>query len=438
MLAALNLASTAMLGGEAYSLAALLSAGDSIASQLRQGACYRLVSTDPAHGWLAVLATVLADAKLICDPAAASTTDASAIEPFVAAGLTALQAPPREKRASEELARRLVAGLSSPEPRLALATSGSTGAPTMVWKSWQVLCGEALGLSDFYPWPADDRAGPLVSLVTPIHIYGLLHSLLLPLVTGRSIVQLSDVTLGPSPAEQAALSGQACALLVITPASWPRARELMTALPVAVLVSSAGAFGSQRQAQLRATASPELAAFEIYGSTETGGIAWQDLLAFAGFKAFSAVTLQLAPDGPATVHSPYIFPSGEAVLQDELEPWGKGFRVLGRRDQVFKYGGTRHSLSAVAQELARAADLPVERVVCDFQWGSDLPKGGVLWGFVELPELAGDVREKFLAEQGRKGTRLPFPDEILALPKLPRTPLGKVSLAALRQLRHRG
>lgn len=427
-----------VIGGQSWRLGHLLAMTETLFPE--PPATIRVGGGDPLACWLGVLYALRHGCRLILG--AGFTAEAAEVR------LPAGQQPTAEQQpfatpASADLIATLNGSLNSTEPRVALATSGSTGEPTLVWKSWQVLAAEAASLSQFYHSPATGAPQPsaekIISLVPPIHIYGLLHGILLPLISGRALIQVADVSLGLSPAEQARLSQNDNALLVTTPASWSRARQLIAAGQVATLVSSAGAFGEKRHLELvAAVADRPVAAYELYGSTETGGLAWQDLLRFDGFTPFPEVTITHAAEG-ASAHSPYIYPDGRWLLQDRLaaEPGGK-FRVLGRRDRVFKYGGKRYSLAAVAARLAAAAGLEPAQVVCDFEEGADRAKGGRLWAYLEMGSETSEqaslveLRTRFLA---LGEPPLPFPDKLVALAELPRTALGKVSLAELRKLR---
>lgn len=432
-----------MIGGRWYSLATLLALAEkalaqeaekALAQEAHKPQAIAVTSAEPLTCWLAVLFALRHGGELILGDLPypdAITLPAPADCPE----LQESQAP--QKKPPATLLAQLSAGLNSPERRVALATSGSTGEPKLVWKSWQVLAAEAASLSRFYerhlPQPDPGRQAAIVSLVPALHIYGLLHSILLPLISGRPVIQVADVSLGLSPAEQSGLAQeQSQPWLVATPASWSRAEQLIAAGQVSALVSSAGAFGQKRHQQLTAAvAGRPFAAVELYGSTETGGLGWQDLLSFTGFTAFAEVRLTFSPDG-TTAHSPYIFPAGQWPLQDRLAPGPDGrFQVLGRKDQVFKYGGKRYSLQAIAKRLAAAAAIEPTRVICDFDQVAELPKGGVLWGYIAADIDEAQLKANYLA----LGQDLPFPGRLLAVAELPRTALGKVSLAQLKKLR---
>lgn len=437
-----------MIGGRVLSLDQLLAmAADLEREVLRShGSGIRPIAvtgSDPLSCWLAALCALGSGRQLILG----SAGEGNAIPwPHWPKETADLAIPPTQASAPSTMTQtmaRIRANLGSALPQVALATSGSTGEPTLVWKSWQVLAAEALCLSRFYP----KSRGPIVSLVPPQHIYGLLHSILLPLWSQRPVIQVGDVSLGLCPREQDALAkvsaaGQGSgALLVTTPASWSRAEQLITSGQVSAMVSSAGAFGEKRHHQLqRIAAGRDFRAVEIYGSTETGGLAWQDLMTLGGFTPFPDVSLSFsgADAECAIAHSPYIYPEGRWQLEDRLAKAQDGrFRVLGRRDQVFKYGGKRYSLRTVAAKLAAAAEVDPAQVVCDFEKDEDLPKGGILWGFIGAAADEALLRARYLDRDSsqEQSQGLPYPDRLLLLTELPRSAVGKVSMAELRRLR---
>src|SRR6185503_9046762 len=90
------------------------------------------------------------------------------------------------------------------------------------------------------------------------------------------------------------------------------------------------------------------APLEVYGSTETGGIAWRaqrEGADGADWTPFPGMALETDRDGALRLRSPYL-PDGEwLTLGDaaELLPGGR-FRLKGRLDRVAKIEGKRVSL----------------------------------------------------------------------------------------------
>jgi hypothetical protein len=103
---------------------------------------------------------------------------------------------------------------------------------------------------------------------------------------------------------------------------------------------------------------------EIYGSTETGGIAWRrqkDLGTATPWTPLPGVGIALNGAGCLTVRAPHI--SGEDWYQTEdragLESDAARFHLGGRADRVVKVEGKRLSLTSVERHLA-SSDLVEE------------------------------------------------------------------------------
>jgi acyl-coenzyme A synthetase/AMP-(fatty) acid ligase len=242
-------------------------------------------------------------------------------------------------------ARPLQADASPGSELLRIFTGGSTGAPQLWSKTAANLFGEALFLADRYAFSEQDR---ILATVPPCHIYGLLFSVVLPLVAGAAVVGAT-----PSFPHEivCAAAAHKATVLVSVPAHYRILQDRNMALRLAF--SSAGmldaadneAFCRQHPAGIT----------EVYGSTETGGIATRNRAQGEEcFTPFATIDWRIRRSR-LRVRSPYISPElpldseGCFLTNDRAEACGTaGFLLKGRMDAVAKVGGKRVDLAEIA------------------------------------------------------------------------------------------
>jgi acyl-coenzyme A synthetase/AMP-(fatty) acid ligase len=236
-------------------------------------------------------------------------------------------------------------------------TSGTTGDPKAVPKDLAQLDAEVSMLEAAF----GERlgSGPMVGTVPHYHIYGCLFRILWPLATGRPF--LCEPCGEPAGFRQAMAQAPA---LISSPAHLSRLPSLMelSELPAfpCVVFSSGGPL--DRKDALAWRRWVPAGVVEIYGSTESGGIAWrcQDEDAESSlWTPLADVALTLAPDGALVVASFRAGP-GPLRMEDLAEPASGGrFRLLGRLDRTIKLEEKRVSLPEL--EAALEAHPLVER-----------------------------------------------------------------------------
>lgn len=223
-------------------------------------------------------------------------------------------------------------------------TGGSTGSPQIWSKTGTNLFGEAMYLASKFKVTEKDC---ILATVPPLHIYGLLFSVILPLVSGARVV--AQVPSFPGEITEA-VRNHGATLLVSVPAHYRVLAD--TSLGLRMAFSSAGMLAQEdNEAFSRAN---RAGVTEIYGSTETGGIATRNRLAGEEFfTAFTTIDWKIVKDCLA-VHSPYIsqgltvdedgyYRSGDRI---EIEKDGT-FSLLGRADHITKVGGKRVDLEEI-------------------------------------------------------------------------------------------
>jgi acyl-coenzyme A synthetase/AMP-(fatty) acid ligase len=234
-----------------------------------------------------------------------------------------------------------------PEGRhvVTLWTSGSTGAPQRYPKTAGQILGEALLLPRLFGIGPGAR---IVATVPAHHIYGLLFGVLAPLAAGGALGRTSPLH---AEAVAAALRGAGATHLVSSPAHL-HGLLVLDALPrLDRAFSSGGALASDVRGRLASRLG--LSVVEIYGSTETGGVAHRDE-ADGPWIRFPGVEVSIGDDGRLRVESPFLPPGSPRpfVPGDLAEPAGAGaFRLLGRSDGVVKVAGKRVALAEVEARL---------------------------------------------------------------------------------------
>jgi len=234
--------------------------------------------------------------------------------------------------------------------RLEFWTSGSTGEPKGVAKDLAQLDAEVAMLERMFGHLL--TAGPVAGTVPHHHIYGCLFRILWPLASGRPFL---CEPCGEPGALRRALAQPLAATLVASPAHLSRLPALVDlgALPVppAVVFSSGGPLrGADALVWNRWVPGGVV---EIYGSTESGGIAWrsQDPAPESGlWTPLDDVALSF--EDPALVVASLRAGAAPLRMEDAAEPAGGGrFRLLGRLDRTVKLEEKRVSLPELERAL---------------------------------------------------------------------------------------
>lgn len=245
-------------------------------------------------------------------------------------------------------------------PALVVYTSGSTGAPTPIGKYLSQLSAEVAALERQFG--AALGTADVIATVSHQHIYGLLFRILWPLAEGRAIHAARHEfpeTLAP------ALGTRPCILLgspahlkrLPTHLDWRGAAHMLRAV-----FSSGGML--EQGASTHVAGLLGQAPIEVYGSSESGGVAWRQRKAAEGGEAWmplAEVRWRLNDAGALEVASPFAGTDGWLALADRAEDAGAGrFLLCGRADRIVKIEEKRISLDAlesalVATGLAREA-----------------------------------------------------------------------------------
>ena len=319
---------------------------------------------------------------------------------------------------------------------LAVHTSGSSGEPLSIAKSLAQLDAEVQTLQAAFGAQLDAR-GParVLATVSHQHIYGLLFHALWPLAAGR-VLQAERL---PYPESMAAQLGGGPTVLVTSPAHLKR-------LPEALDWSAArsglvGIFSSGGPLPLEAAASASAllghSPIEVFGSSETGGIAWRQRAIHGDrWAPLPGVEWQAVEDGHLAVRSRHLADDAWYTTADTIEPDGDGFLLRGRADRIVKIEEKRISLTAMEQALVAGGDLAEARVIA-------LPGDRPRLAVVGVPSAAGRawlyrgkrmLNDRLRAQLLQVVERVALPRRFRYLDQLPVNAQGKTPLSTLHAL----
>ncbi|MDT8447404.1 MAG: AMP-binding protein [bacterium] len=318
---------------------------------------------------------------------------------------------------------------------LRLFTSGTTGEPKGVDKKLSQLADEVAAQESVFGDQGGN--GAVFSTVSHQHIYGLLFRLLWPLCAGRPFARKAHFY-----PEELIADLSPGALLISGPAHLKRIPQLIEWSDLAavdpLIFSSGGPLPSERAEQYRSKLGR--APIEMFGSTETGGVAWRQVQAEDPeplWTPLPQVETQLDSAGMLVVRSPYVsLEPGQTwlVMGDRAEITPMGLRLLGRGDRIVKIEEKRLSLPEMEARLE--ACVWVERAWLVPLEGSRLRLGAALVASEaaakrlaagEEKALIGELKE-YLAGYYEAILR---PRTWIWLEQFPLDPQGKIDRLAL-------
>lgn len=323
-------------------------------------------------------------------------------------------------------------GATSPEAELVIFTSGSSGEPKAIHKQYRQLLNELDTLEQAFGQrlTADTV---FAGTVSHQHIYGLLFRLLWPLASGRPLVseQLQD------PLSLLTRAQSQPTVWVASPAHLKRLRHDLpwhNTPPLQAIFSSGGPL--PRDIALQMAQQHLQPVTEVYGSSETGGIAWRCQQPEGNsWTPLPGIRLQ-TEHNRTTLSSPHLPDDQPYTLDDQIDAELDGRFQLGpRKDSIVKIEGKRLSLNTLRSALNSTEWVAEAEVI-------ELPDQRL--GAIVVLTAAGN---RALAEQGRRvlsqtlrAHLAPHVDAV-GLPRrwrfvgrLPETPQGKRPLAQLQAL----
>lgn len=325
---------------------------------------------------------------------------------------------------------------------LVVYTSGSTGQAQAIPKQLGQMANEVATLEALFG--ATVGQADVVATVSHQHIYGLLFKVLWALCAGRPVHAGSAFF----PEDLQRMAGNRPWLLLSSPAHLKRLPGQATqpdARQLRAIFSSGGPLPPEaaRDAARLLGQRP----LEIYGSSETGGIAWRqpdsDLLQrLEHWQAMPGVSVRIGAEGELEVRSPHLPDNGWFSMADRavlVEDTPAAFELRGRSDRIVKLEEKRISLTRIEQLLAASPLVEEVRVI--------VHQGRRARQFVAAFVVPTAQGHALLAAQGKLALNAALKStlagaiEAIALPRLwrylqalPVNPQGKVTLSALTAL----
>ena len=236
------------------------------------------------------------------------------------------------------------AALSPESIRLILFTSGSSGTPKAIHKTLDQLSVEVEILQSL--WGEQIPHSRIESTVSHQHIYGLLFRVLWPLCAGNPFARHSLEF-----PEQITHHANQDTVLVSSPALLKRLTEEHKPTKLRCIFSSGGPlpFAAANHAEELFSYRP----IEVFGSTETGGIAYrQQMTEQTPWSLFPKVEAELNHENCLRLRSAHIDPAGWYQTADECEFVSENQFVLkGRTDRIIKVEEKRVSLVEVEKRV---------------------------------------------------------------------------------------
>ena len=340
---------------------------------------------------------------------------------------------------------------------VAFRTSGSTSQPKTIVKTFESLAKE---VSFHRSRLSIDADTVFLSTVEPDHMYGMLWRVMLPASTAGRIDP--EIILTPE-SLITKMDAAKKVFFVTTPSFLKRfcayAEQYDVPQNCVEIITSGALLDAETSAATKRVFG--VAPLEIFGSTETGGVAWRrqggsrcrtlgDRVLPQGdesrvsydWTVFDPVKVKVDAEGRLVVRSPFSF-QRNFVMGDgvELAPDRRHFKLLGRRDRLVKIAEQRVSLPEMEEKMKQLDGIDdVALVALEGERGTYL-------GAVVVLDATRDVATsvtmgaKILALRKRLIPIFPkgsVPKRYRFVSELPRNAQGKVQVSALRDLMARG
>jgi len=302
-------------------------------------------------------------------------------------------------------------------------TSGSTGKSKTIVKTFESLAREVAMHRAFYR-NAGIRDARFIATIDPSHMYGTLWRTLLPKAMDCECDP--EIVLSPE-SLLAKMHEGGRVFLVTTPSFLDRFTAYADQYDVpknCVEIVTSGALLTKDVSD-RTERVFGIAPRQIFGSTETGGVAWRR--GDGEWQVFDPVSVRLE-DGRLAVKSPFSFRRGWYAMGDgaELLEGGRTFRLLGRMDRLVKINEERVNLAEMEDKVRALGFKDAALAVLNGERGPFL--GCVVAGGDPVPAL--EMRKRLLPAFP-KGT---VPRKFRFVRALPRNAQGKVLASEIARL----
>ncbi len=320
--------------------------------------------------------------------------------------------------------------------QLVIYTSGSSGAPQALPKRLSQLLAEVSALESVF----GERIGSseVFATVSHQHIYGLLFKILLPLATRRTFVSVGaeypeEIVAQCIARATTIISGPAHLKRLPTNLDWHRAQP-----NVCAVFSSGGPLTLDNAVTVESIMGS--APIEVYGSSESGGVAWRRRSQGIdrAWTPLPGVQVKTTADERIAVQSRHLPDSEWFTLADRAVFDASGhFTLHGRTDRIAKIEGKRISLAGIEETLLNSGLVADVRVVQLATVRDEL--GAVVvptadgWALMraESPDALRALLQHTVAETTE---RIAHPRRWRWLDALPVNAVGKTTLDSLAHL----
>ena len=245
---------------------------------------------------------------------------------------------------------------------LVLFTSGSTGAPEAIPKKLSQMAREVATLETLFGGLLG--SAEVITTVSHQHIYGLLFNVLWPLAAGRAM-RARSLSL---PQELPTALAEREAVLISSPAYLKRLPEhpaWATTNRLRAVFSSGGPLSFDGACEARRLLG--FVPIEVYGSSETGGIAWrqQHTRTDEAWTPMPGVGFRIdSEQGVLEIRSPHLPNEEWSPTADRATSVGDNrFLIKGRVDRIVKIEEKRISLAALECKLTASPMVADARVI---------------------------------------------------------------------------
>ena len=304
-----------------------------------------------------------------------------------------------------------------------LYTSGSTGVAKAIDKTFGNIWFEVETIQDVWGW----EKSPIVASVPAYHLYGLTFSVLLPWCLGVPLVDEM-----PLHAEEVALcfAQTQSAVLITVPVHLKAMIQANVRLENKRCIVSAAALPRETAELFQAKYQSD--AMEVYGSSETGVVAYRRQLQDDLWQCFPQVEVCANADGLLEVASPFVYPEGIPPAKkmflsaDKVRLTGdKTFSLEGRADAIVKIAGKRISLVNIEQNLMRCNQV-LDAVVVAVPAESEI-RDWSIWAAVAVQDV-DQISVQDIKKSLRESVEaVAIPRRIVKLATLPRQANGKIA-----------
>ncbi len=230
-------------------------------------------------------------------------------------------------------------------------TSGSTNAPKIITKTFESLMLEIQIHSEMQQ--SVIKKSPIVlATVMPNHMYGMLWRFLFPLY--NQLTQDLDTIFYPEEI-QAKQKLYHYISLITTPTFMNEIVAYDSQYHFSkncLAIYSSGSLLSQATSE-KMYHLFNVSPFEIFGSTETGGVAYRQQISSQEFCVFPTVKIEQNVDKTIKINSSFSYKS-PYDMQDLIEPTSNNtFKLLGRNDRIVKIAENKVSLSEMESKLSQ-------------------------------------------------------------------------------------